>query len=119
MNLVMIGSFKNVNDAEKTRELINQLTEGLKDKIEIGATREKYGEDVIELLKKVDTYLLRPFELEQFLYEVHMRIDGNKIIITTDESEVSAFFKLMVNNGAKVEIYSGHDYKDSEYGRGK
>ena len=36
MNLVMIGHFKSSEDAEKTQKLIDQLSEGLRDKIEIG-----------------------------------------------------------------------------------
>jgi len=46
-------------------------------------------------------------------------VEGDKIILTTEESEVSAFFKLMIIKGAKVEIYSAHDYPDAEYGRSK
>ncbi|WP_251259298.1 DUF6375 family protein [Klebsiella michiganensis] len=30
--------------------------------------------------------------------------------MTTDEAEVSAFVKLFVEAGAKVEIFSAHDY---------
>ncbi len=40
----------------------------------------------------------------------------DKIILTTNESEVSAFFKLMIEKGAKVEIYSANDYPDTECG---
>ncbi len=46
-------------------------------------------------------------------------MEGDKIIVTTEEFEVSAFFKLMILKDAKVEIYSAHDYPDTEYGRGK
>lgn len=41
------------------------------------------------------------------------------MILTTDESEVSAFLKVMIQKEAKVEVYSAHDYPDTEYGRGK
>lgn len=119
MNLVMIGKFKSVDDAKKSKKIIDQLTEKLTDKIEVGNTRDRYSEDILSLLKEANIYTLRPLELEQFLYETHTKIEGDKLILTTDESEVSAFIKLMVDGGAKIEIFSAHDYPDAEYGRGK
>jgi len=119
MNLVMIGHFKSTEDSKKTYRLIEQLTEGLGDKIDVGSRQDRFDDDVMDLLKETACNNLRPIELEQFLYNTHTRVESDKIIITTDESEVSAFFKLMINNGAKVEIYSAHDYPDTEYGRGK
>ena len=119
MNLVMIGHFKSPEDAEKTQNLIEQLTAELNDKIDIGTSRDRFGDDVLDLLREANCYILSPSELEHFLYDTHTRVEGDKIILTTEESEVSAFFKLMITKGAKVEIYSAHDYPDAEYGRGK
>jgi len=119
MNLVMIGYFKSTEDAEKIQRLIGQLTEGLKDKIDIGSSSDRYGDDVLNLLREANCYNLSPSELEQFLYDADTRVEGDKIILTTEESEVSAFFKLMITKGARVEIYSAHDYPEAEYGRSK
>ncbi|HUS74562.1 MAG TPA: DUF6375 family protein [Methanothrix sp.] len=119
MNLVMIGHFKSSEDAEKTQKLIDQLSEGLRDKIEIGKSCDRFSDAVRGLLSETECYNLSPSELEHFLYDTHTRVVGDKIILTTDEFEVSAFFKLMILKGAKVEIYSAHDFPDAEYGRGK
>ena len=119
MNLVMIGQFKSVDDARKTKQTIDQLIEKLADKIEVGRTRNRFGDEVLALLKDANIYTLGPVELEQFLYDVSTRIEEDKLILTTDESEVSAFMKLMIDRGAKIEIFSAHDYPDAEYGRGK
>ncbi len=119
MNLVMIGQFKSVDDARKTKQTIDQLTEKLADKIEVGRTRNRFEDEVSALLKDANIYTLSPLELEQFLYDVSTRIEEDKLILTTDESEVSAFMKLMIDRGAKIEIFSAHDYPDAEYGRGK
>ena len=119
MNLEMIGQFKSVDDARKTKQTIDQLTEKLADKIEVGRTRNRFGDEVSALLKDANIYTLGPLELEQFLYDVSTRIEEDKLILTTDESEVSAFMKLMIDRGAKIEIFSAHDYPDAEYGRGK
>jgi len=119
MNLVMIGKFKNAEDAKKTKELIDQLTEGLKDKIDIGSLPNRYGDDVLNLLSKLNCHLLSLPELEQFSYDIQTEVEGDKIVLTTEESEVSAFFKLMIQEGARVEIFSAHHYPDAEHGRGK
>jgi hypothetical protein len=119
MNLVLIGQFKSVDDAKKTKEVIDLLTEKLTDKIEVGNTRERYSEDMLSLLEEVNIYTLRPLELEQFLHDTRTQLEGDKLILTTDESEVSAFIKLMIDSGAKIEMFSAHDYPDAEYGRGK
>ncbi|WP_445175020.1 DUF6375 family protein [Microcoleus sp.] len=118
-NLVMIGQFKSVDDARKTKQTIDQLTEKLADKIEVGRTRNRFEDEVSALLKDANIYTLGSLELEQFLYDVSTRIEKDKLILTTDELEVSAFIKLMIDRGAKVEIFSAHDYPDAEYGQGK
>jgi hypothetical protein len=119
MNLVMIGHFKNTEDSGKTYRLIQQLTNELTDKIDVGSQLDRFDEEVMNLLKESKCYNLSPVELEQFLYDVSTHLDKDKIVITTDESEISAFLKLMIANGAKVEIYSAHNYPDTDYGRGK
>jgi len=119
MNLVMIGHFKSTEDSKKTYRLIEQLTEGLRDKIDIGSQRDRFDDDVRDVLNETKCYNLSPIELEQFLYDTSSRLEKEKIILTTDESEVSAFLKLMIDHGAKIEIYSAHDYPDTDYGRGK
>jgi hypothetical protein len=115
----MIGHFKSSEDAEKTQTLIEQLSEALRDKIDIGENRDRFDDDILKFLMEKECYNLSPPELEHFLYDTHFRVEGDKIILTTDELEVSAFFKLMIEKGAKVEIYSAHHYPDAEYGRGK
>ena len=119
MNLVMIGHFKNEDDAKKTQKIIEKLSAELSGKIDIGSNRENFGRDILDILKEANCYILSPSELEHFLYDTHTRVEGDKIILKTDETEVSAFFKLMMHNGAKVEVYSAHDYPDEQQDPGK
>jgi hypothetical protein len=119
MNLVMIGQFKSTEDAEKAKKMIDRLTEKLTDKIEVGSTRDRFGDDVLALLRDANIYSLRPLELEQFLHDTSTRVEKDQLILQTDELEVSAFIKLMIAQGAKISIFSAHDYPDAEYERGK
>lgn len=114
MNLRMVGHFKSEEDAKKTHDLINKLSAELIEKIDLGSNREDFGEEILKILKESNCYVLSPSELEHFLYDTHTRLEGDKIILETDETEISAFFKLMIDKGAKVEIYSAHDYPDKQ-----
>ena len=109
MNLVMIGHFKNSKDAEQTHKVIEKLSDELIGKIDIGTNRERFGDDVMKILRGIECYILSPTDLEGFLYDIRTRVEGDKIILTTDEIDVSAFFKLMIDKGAKVEMFSAHD----------
>ncbi len=121
MNLVMVGQFKSIESAEKAKELIDNLKDGLYDKIDVDVENRltRFPDEVMELLKGLDFYDLRPSELEQFLYDNSVEIEGDKIIFKTEESDVSAFLKILVHKGAKVQVYTAHEYPDEEYGRGK
>jgi hypothetical protein len=121
MNLVMVGQFKSIEDAEQAKELIDNLKDGLYDKINVDLDKRltRLPEDVMELLREQGFYELHPSELEQFLYDNSVDIEGDKIIFKTEESDVSAFLKILIHKGAKVQVYTAHDYPDEEHGRGK
>jgi hypothetical protein len=95
------------------------LANELRDKVDVGRPSQRYDDSILDLFNKINCHILGPLELEQFLYDVSSRVEGAKIVLETDESDVSAFLKLMVDKGAKVEIFSAHDYPEAEYGRGK
>lgn len=91
MNLVMIGHFKSPNDAEETNELITKITKAVDGKIEVGRNYSRYDNDMMGILREVNSYILSPSELEQFLYDTTIQVDGDKLILTTEETEISAF----------------------------
>jgi hypothetical protein len=53
---------------------------------------------------------------ETLLYEFDAKREGEKVVITTEEMEVGAFLKILVNRGARVQVYSAHDFP-GEFGR--
>ncbi len=123
-NLVMIGHFENATDATKAKEIIDTLTNQLREEEAsgtrtVGQPSERYGEAMLDLLGRLNVASIGPRELDQFLYDVSMNIEGSKIILTTEEVDISAFLKVMFDQGARIEVYSAHDYPDSEYGRGR
>ena len=123
-NLVMIGHFEKVADATKAKEIIDALTKQVSAE-ESGGTRtmghqsERYGDAMLDLLGKLNIGSIGPSELEQFAYEVDIKAEGNDLVLTTEEVDISAFLKVMFLKGARVEVYSAHDYPDTAHGRGR
>ena len=124
MNLVMVGHFKQIGDAEKAKEILDSLAKSVSADIddgvlEAGNPPQRYSDRMMDLLKKANIYIIGANEFEQFAYDYRLKLDGSKVVLTTDESDVLAFLKVLVHQGAKVEVYSAHDYPDAEHGRGK
>ena len=118
MNLVMIGQFKETKDAEEVKELIEKLVKIVNlDEEDQGRSSNRYSERMMEFFKSANLYTIRPEELEQFIFDVHTKVDNDKVVITTDESDISAFMKVLLEKGARIEIYSAHNYPDTGLGR--
>lgn len=124
MNLVMIGRFKDTQSAEKAKKLIDLLTERVQEEpdayqsVEVPEGR-RYSDRMLALMKETEIYNIGPDELEQLNYDARIRIKDCEIVVTTEEAAVSALLKLLLEHGARVEVYSAHDYPDTEQGRGR
>jgi hypothetical protein len=121
-NLVMIGHFKDATEAKKTHEVILQLTnqvaaEQNNGSLVVGSPSERYSDAMLDLLGRLKVHSIGPRELEQFVYDVSVKVEGSDVILTTDESDVSAFLKVMFDRGARIEVYSAHDHPDTGRGR--
>lgn len=116
MNLVLIGKFKETQDAEKAEDSIKKLSEqALRDESESllfdpDPKDMRFSEEMRSLLRSLDLYTLGPAELSQFSLDHGLEREDKSIIITTDEADISAFLKLFIEAGAKVEVFSAHDY---------
>lgn len=114
-NLLMIGTFKEIRDAEVTKKAIDLLCQ------EVNQDHERYSygrntefsDQIMKIMNEYRFYGLSPEELEQFCLDVQTTQKDKTIILETDETDISAFFKLFIDRGARIEIYSRHDYPDS------
>jgi hypothetical protein len=123
-NLVMIGHFEDATEATKAKEIIDALTEQVakdqeKGMLVFGSPSERYGEEMLDLLGRLNVASIGPGELEQFAYEVNVNVEGKKVVVTTDEFDIAAFLKVLFLRGARVEVYSAHDHPGTGHGRGK
>jgi hypothetical protein len=118
MNLLMIGRFRTTADAKNAKDIIERLTDkvgadvraGL---IDFGGTNERFSAALLEFLVSIKVHTLGPAELEQFAYDVTVEHEGTEVTMKTDESDVSAYIKILLENGAKVEVFSRHDYPEA------
>ncbi|TQV64418.1 MAG: hypothetical protein FNT29_05105 [Halothiobacillaceae bacterium] len=115
MNLVLIGRFKRAQDADKVEKDIDKLSaQALKDDSYsisfAGPEDHRFSDDMLSLLRSLNLYSLGPADLGQLVSDHHLSREGDQITVTTDEAEVSAFVKLFIEAGAKVEVFSSHDY---------
>lgn len=115
MNLVLIGRFRRVQDAEKVEKDIDKLSaQASKDdsySVAIaGPEDQRFSDDMLSLLRSLKLNTLGPADLGQLVSDHQLRREGDRITVTTDEAEVSAFVKLFIEAGAKVEVFSAHDY---------
>jgi hypothetical protein len=111
----MIGRFKTEDDAGKAKRIIERLSEGVQadvdaGRIKVGEPPEHYTDEVARQLRDVKVHSLAPGEQEQFVYDVHVELKGAEVVITTDEIDVSAFMKVLFDGGARIEVYSAHEY---------
>src|SRR5437879_4441686 len=123
MNLVMIGRFKEARDAAKAKKLIDQLTERVSTDVEagligFGGSTDRFSDGMLDFLGKLRIHSIGPAELEQFTYDVTIDAKGAQLAIRTDESDVSAFLKILLECGGRVEVYSAHNYPDNDEGQG-
>ena len=105
-NLVMIGKFKDAVSAEKAKTTIDEITEYITRTGEEHHEAERYSDGMMELLHRVRVFDVRPAELEQFIYDVSIEVANNEVVLKTNETDVSAFLKVMIDKGARVEVYS-------------
>jgi rRNA maturation endonuclease Nob1 len=123
MNLVMIGRFRDATTAKTVHGIIEKFTSTIQAEVEagrlvVGEPSDRYSDEILRLLSDLDIHNVAPAELEQFLYDVSVRRDGDAIVVTTDEIDVQALLKVLLAKGARVEMYSAHDYPDTDDGRG-
>ncbi|PMR75303.1 DUF6375 family protein [Billgrantia endophytica] len=122
-NLVMIGRFESAAEATRAKEIIDALMKQVdKDHsngtLTLGSPSDRYSNEMLDLIARLNVSI-GPQEVEQFAYEVTVEVDESDIVLSTEELDISAFLKVMFLKGARIEVYSAHDYPDTAYGRGK
>jgi Flp pilus assembly secretin CpaC len=123
MNLVMIGRFREAADAASAGQIIEwfmeqvqaDVQEGL---VKVGEHTGKFTERMFDLFRRTNVASISPAEFEQFVYDVQVKVEDKQVIVTTEEIDISAFLKVLLLKGARVEVFSAHDFPGAGRGRG-
>jgi hypothetical protein len=112
-SLVMIGHFTDEASARNAEAQFRRL--GIAAESELPASGwespdARFSDSMWDLLKELGIYDLSRSDIENFGYEHGVEVTGNELRVSTDEGEVQGFLKVLINGGAKVEIYSSHNW---------
>lgn len=109
LNLIMIGRFKEEHEAEELEDLINKVTKFLGDNPAFDVMNDRFDAKTLEFLGSHNLFCLSPQQLGHLLFDVDIQRRGKEIHISS-EDDVNAFISLMIHHGAKVEVFSAHNY---------
>jgi hypothetical protein len=120
MNLVMIGHFRDVTAAEAAYAAVTMAAERVRieeqaGRLVMGEYADEFSDGTLRMVRDLGLHSLGPDEVEQFLYDVDVQRDGTRLVLRTDEISVMAFVKLLLLRGARLEMFSGHDYPGGEH----
>jgi len=105
--LKIVGSFKTEEDLEKVKEIIEAFLEI--DTHEQPTKEDYYTDKVMDIFKKYN-FSVAPEDVKHFNHLHSINYDDNQIEIFTDELEIQGLISLMIQKGAKIEMYSQHNY---------
>ena len=119
-SIVMIGEFKSVEEAESVYALIEELSGQASDDysddiISDWSKNERYSDKTEDRIRQRSLHYLSPSDIADFaLNQPNIEKKGKELHFWTDDVEIGGFIKLMVNKGAKVQVYSAHNYPGDE-----
>ena len=111
-DLVVIGHFGTIADAARAEWIIERITQQVRADIAAGLmssvfSPRRFTEGIFEVLKELETYTIEPAELSQFDRNGSVKRCGQRLIFTTGGYNISAFLKILVTAGARVEVFAG------------
>lgn len=119
-NLVMIGEFKTAEEASRVLNLIEKLIENASSDLaqrifDYGEESERFSESTTKSLRELGLNYLAPGDISDFAnWAPSIDKTGKSIRFRSDEERVGGFVNLLVKEGAKVEVYSEHEFPDDD-----
>ena len=121
-NLVIIGEFSDTAKAQAASDLLEKLRDVSSADEASGflnvnkGTTQKFSQAMLDLLQSENFHSLNYGDPEELLYDYRAKLQGDRLVIETDEMMVNAFLKVMLNKGARIQVLSAHEH-ESPYGR--
>lgn len=108
--LRIVGTFQETKDINSAKEAIEALTGEVMKQDVCSLLKASYTPEIEDVLKQKNLYCIGEEDLIHFTHAHNIDYSNTTITINTDELDIQGLIKIMINNGAKIEIYSKHDY---------
>ena len=110
--LRIVGTFKTTSDLEETRRIIEELTDEVMKQDVSTQQRAQYTDEIMNIVRNHNGYChsLGEEDLMNFTHAHNISYNDKMIEINTDELDIQGLLKVILSNGAKIEIYSKHNY---------
>ena len=114
--IVLVGHFKSEPDAKTfLGEYQKVIDLAVKYYDECQQFPDTFPDAILDLLFKGEikfTQVMTPRDLMEFGMELEPRVKGTDFVLTSSEYDWGGTLKMLLMAGAKVEFFSGHDYKE-------
>jgi alpha-amylase/alpha-mannosidase (GH57 family) len=112
--LVLIGRFKTIADADGAHRVLTEINDYMRTHSPELFQAVRYPPEFQALLEGLKIHNLSVHEIDQFSYEVHATLKEDEVRISTNEPDISAYLKVMVDRGAKVEVFTTLSYPEDD-----
>jgi hypothetical protein len=112
-NMVLIGTFVEERDARAFEQLYERLTQvGTEElqQLDWEDANPRYSDALYGVLRELNLSHFSRTEVEGFAFIEHYDRQGSTVTVRTDDIEIQGLLKLLIDRGARVEIYSAHDW---------
>ncbi|KAB8186021.1 DUF6375 family protein [Microbispora catharanthi] len=115
MDLVLIGKFESVSGAEaaiERMEALKALAESERSDDDWRCRDERMPDALVDELVRLKLYELGRSDVDIYAFDHSVERNGSIIRIWTEESEIQGFLKVLLHLGARVEVFSRHDWNE-------
>ena len=115
MDLVLVGTFETVAGAEAAIEKMEALRTLAGSEWSDDDWRrqdERMPGSLMDGLRKLKLYEMGRSDVDIYAFEHTVERRGATVRVWTEESEVQGFLKVLIHLGARVEVFSRHDWNE-------
>jgi Family of unknown function (DUF6375) len=115
MDLVLIGTFETASAAEAAEErmkALKTLSEAEWRDNDWRGAFERMPDAILDELIKLNLPTMGRYDIDNYAFEHSLERSGSTVRITTEESEIQGFLKVLLQLGARVEVFSRHEWNE-------
>jgi hypothetical protein len=115
MDLVLIGTFETVAGAQAATEQMEALTalaEAVWSDDDWRRQADRMPGTLAEDLARLNLYEMGRADVDIYAFEHTVERDESTVRIWTDEPDFQGFLKVLIHYGARVEVFSRHQWNE-------